>query len=207
MGPSEEIVQAVTNAPRISGEPRVYRGRAWFATVLAVIAIWCIIWGFATLSLDDRWIAFLFMGIPLLITSYYVAWIAFAEAVAKVELRDDGFSLRLPRYRGYVPFWPVRRLDGQWRDVLELRRSTIKGHMLVVPFNYVLHRVVTTRGEAVLFEPLASELMRNSRGTGNNIPVNEVITIFMRRAGLAEADDGERWGGGFWQNLVLGSQR
>jgi hypothetical protein len=126
------------------------------------------------------------------------------EAVARVELKNDGFSLRLPSYRGYFPFWPARRLEGKWPDVTGISHCHVAATMLGVRFDYVAHRFETRSGSIVLLEMLANELSHDSRRSSLNLPVGAIAAEFARNARLAPHDGGRVHGGGLWRNLFLG---
>ena len=126
------------------------------------------------------------------------------EAIARIELRDDGFSLRLPGYRGYFPSWPIQRLEGEWSDVTRLARRRVHAGILGIRFDYIAHRVTTGNGSIVLFEPLPNDFSRNTRGAGLNLPVHEIAAAFSSRTGCPVRDEGEIQGGGLWRNLAYG---
>ena len=179
-----------------------FRGRRWLAAYLWVMALICL--GLAGATVLLGWPGMLFMGLPALFAGYFCLTYGWGEAVARVELRADGFSLRLPDYRGYFPFWPAYRLEGKWPEVTAIRRCHVRAKCLGIRFDYVMHSFETRDGGIMLLEQLPNELSRDSRKSGLNLPAPAIAAEFARRAGLEARDDGEMWGGGLWRNLVSG---
>ncbi len=194
------MTQARTATPE--GQIVRYRGRAWFAALLWLLGLIC--WAEAVGSIFLGWFGMLDLGLVCLIAGHTCFTFGWGEAVACVELRNDGFALRLPRYRGYFPFWPIQRLSGAWTDVVALRRTPVGARILWIRFDYVMHTIITKRGRIMLFEPLANDFFRNTRGTGLNLPAGDIADAFARRSRVAPTDCGQVWGGGLWRNLVFG---
>jgi hypothetical protein len=92
----------------------LYRGRWWAAAMLLLLAPLCFVIGLIPLMLPDAWLAMLLIGLPSLFCAWLCAVNGCGEAIARVEIREDGFSLRLPRYRGYLPRPPAQRLAAAW---------------------------------------------------------------------------------------------
>lgn len=178
----------------------VYRGRRWLALYLWLLGLLCATVGIA--SPAAGWFAVMVMAPITLVSGYVCLLIGWGEAVARVELRPDGFDLRLPRYRGYLPFWPARRLRAGWGEVTALRRRHVRARLLGLPFDYVAHTVETPGGRIMLFEPLPTDLFRNARGTGLNLPVPAIMAEFARRTGLAPSEQSAADGGGLWRTLA-----
>lgn len=183
----------------------IYRGRLWLAIYLWILAPICFGLAIATIVFIG-WVAFLVMGLVLLIVGWYLVLIGLGEAVARVELRPDGFRLRLPRYRGYLPFWPIQCLDAAWSDVTALHRRRVEARLFFARFDYVRDTIATRHGEAVLFEPLPNDFFANTRGTGQHLPVPEILQIFRARTGIVPGDDPSTNGGGLLSNMVFGDQ-
>ena len=181
---------------------QIFRGRIWFAAYLWILAAACLALTVTSLFLD--WFAFLVVGLVALVSAYACLTIGWGEAIARIELRDDGFSLRLPGYRGYFPFWPARYLEGKWPDVTGLARRRVHAGILGIRFDYIAHRVTTGNGSIVLFEPLPNDFSRNTRSAGLNLPVHEIAAVFSSRTGCPLRDEGEIQGGGLWRNLAYG---
>lgn len=179
---------------------RLFRGRRWFAAYLWVLGLLCLVVGCGSVAIG--WFAVVVMGVPALVAGYACLLIGWGEAVARIELRRDGFDLRLPRYRGYLPFWPARRLRAGWGEVTALRRRHVRARLLGLPFDYVAHTVETPGGRIMLFEPLPTDLFRNARGTGLNLPVPAIMAEFARRTGLAPSEQSASDGGGLWRTLT-----
>jgi hypothetical protein len=158
-----------------------YRGRRWFAAYLIVITLALLPLSVMTLFLDTPWLAFLVMGVPCLFSAGFCLATAFGEMVARIELREDGFSIRLPSYRGWLPFWPVQSLDAEWDSVTEIRSHTAHGRMLFVPFEYILHRIETQNGAIVLLEPLPG-FFRNVRGMSFGLPMHDILSFVAAKA-------------------------
>jgi hypothetical protein len=78
--------------------------------------------------------------------------------------------------------------------------------MLMLPYDYVLHRIVTDRGEAVLFEALPG-ISSNTKGASANLPVDEIVRRIKAQTGLTEQDCGTVAGGGLWRNLLAPSPK
>lgn len=178
-----------------------HRGRRWLAVYLAAVALCLVTLAAATPLLDAPLFAFVVVGIPALISAYGCAALAFAEAVARVELRSDGFTLRLPSYRGYFPSWPIQRLEASWAEVTCLSRLTVRARLITLPYDYVLHRIATERGQAILFAALPG-ISRNTTGASANLPVGTIMQRITAQTGLMEQDCGSIWGGGIWHNLL-----
>jgi len=107
----EAQMEKRTNQPaRIA----LYRGRWWAAAMLLLLAPLCFVIGLIPLMLPDAWLAMLLIGLPSLFCAWLCAVNGCGEAIARVEIREDGFSLRLPRYRGYLPRPPAQRLAAAW---------------------------------------------------------------------------------------------
>ena len=178
-----------------------YQGRRWLAVYVGVLAPCLIGVAAGTGMIDDALFAFAVMGVPCLAAAYLCAMLAFGEAVTRIELRSDGISLRLPSLRGYMPFWPVQLLEARWSEVTALRRRTVRARMWGVSYDYVLHRIETKRGAALLFEALP-DLWSNTRGASLNLPVGEIVAAIAGHAGLREQDEGEVRGGGLFRNIL-----
>jgi len=181
---------------------QIFHGRKWLAAYEWVLGLLLV-----AVTVSDfllGWPAVLLMGVPALGAAYACFTFGIGEAVARVELRGDGFALRLPRYRGYLPFLPVQRLDAKWTEVTALRRRYVRARIIGIRFDYIAHRIETRHGAIMLFEPLPNDFFRNTRGTGLNLPARQIAEEFSRRAGRFPHDDGEIWGGGLWRNMVLG---
>lgn len=179
----------------------VYRGRCWFAGYLLVMALLCL--GVALMTFAIGWLAVIIIGLPLVVIAWCCLMLGFAEAVARAELGPEGFSLVLPRWRGYLPGWPIQRLAGRWDEVEDVSRLTVRAGMIGMRFDYARYTIRSARDEAVLLHPLAGTVAY-ARKMSANIPVSRVVDEFVQRTGLAIRSDGEQRGGGFWRNLLFG---
>lgn len=181
---------------------RVLHGRRWLGALLWLFASLCIVLAASTVLLG--WSAVLFIGIPVLIAAFVCLTYGWGEVIALVELCNDGFSLRLPSYRGYFPFWPARRLKGEWTEVTAIRRCHVEAKYFGIRYDYIAHWIVTQRGSILLLEPLPNDLSRDSRKSSFNLPVRMITEEFAQHAELAPHDCGRVHGGGLWRNLFFG---
>lgn len=190
----------------ISSKPvaTIYRGRRWLAIFLFALALLSLIAAAATVMFDDPWFAVLVMGVPLVVSAHLCLTAGWGEIIARVEIDKDGFSLVLPRYRGFIPFWPAQRLDAKWTKVHQLRRRVVRTRLLIMQFDYYSYSIVTESGRATMIKFLPNWLFNTSTGTSQNIPVSEVIMQVVGRTGLALQDEGEVLGGGFFHNIFFG---
>lgn len=164
-----------------------FHGRRWFAACLLVLALALLPLSVATLFMDAPGLAFLLMGIPCLLSAGFCIATAFGETVARIELCEAGFSMRLPSYRGWLPIWPIQSLDTSWDCVTEIRSQTVHGRMFLLPFDYILHRIATGSGAIVLLEPLPG-FFRNVRGMSFGLPMREILNVIAARAMHARHD-------------------
>lgn len=194
-------------SPPIAARRIVYCGRRWSAVTLFIFAPVCAVMAASTAAFDDAWLAMLLVGLPFAFSAYLCAASGWSEAIARVELDDQGLSLVLPSYRGFLPVWPAQRLTATWPEVKDLRELRVRGRILIFDFDYVRLRLVTDRGEAVLIEPVQSGFWGEAKGVRQNIPAGEVVAEIERRTGLARHDDGEVRGGGVIRNLLVGGPK
>lgn len=185
----------------------VYRGRRLLAAYLLLLVPLCLAAAAFTLVLDDPWLAALLMGLPLLFSAYLCLTAGWAEAIAHVEIRKDGFTLVFPSYRGVIPFWPAQHLQAEWSDVGELHRRLVRGILLRSRYDYLAYRILTKRGDARVIEVLPNRLFPAPSKGYHNIPVSEIMSVISRQSGRPIQDDGEIWGGTYWRNLILGAPR
>lgn len=181
---------------------RILHGRRWFGACLWVLALFSVALAVSTAQLD--WLALLFMGVPALIAAYICLTYGWGEIIAKVELRGDGFSLRLPSYRGYFPFWPARRLEGKWSEVTAIRQCHVEARYFGIRYDYIAHRFETRHGKILLVEQLPNDLSRDARKSSFNLPVRAIAAEFARRAGLIPSHLGRVRGGGLFRNVLFG---
>ena len=181
---------------------QLFHGRRWLSVCLLAFAALCLALAVTTAFLG--WFAALVMGLPALFAAYMCLAYGWGEWVARAELKDDRFLLRLPSYRGYFPFWPARRLEGKWSDVTGIGHCLVAATMLGVRFDYIAHRFETRAGSIVLLEMLANELSRDSRKSSLNLPVGAIAAEFARRAELVPTDPGRVRGGGLFRNILFG---
>lgn len=195
------------NSPATAIPNTVYRGRRWVAVWLLLLVPPCLFVAVLTFTLDDAWLAVLLMGAPLTASAYLCAGAGWGEAIAHIELRDDGFSLVLPRYRGFFPAWPAQRLEAAWPEVKQLRRRIVRGNLAIFTFDYIRHVVVTDRGNAVLIEPWQTDFFGNPEGISQSIPAGKIMAEIARHTGLIPQNDSEVRGGGMLRNLLLGGPK
>jgi len=195
-------MQSANAEIEVTDAVRIFHGRRWLGVYLWLFTALCLALTVSTFLLDG--LAILFMGIPTLIAAYICLTYGWGEVIALVELRGDGFSLRLPSYRGYFPFWPARHLDGKWREITAIRRCHVDAKYFGIHYDYIAHRIVTQRGSILLLEPLPNDLSRDSRKSSFNLPVRVITDEFAQRAKLAPHDGGRVHGGGLWRNLFFG---
>jgi len=131
--------------------------------------------------------------------------VGWAEFVSRVDFREDGsFSIRLPRYRGFLPYFGIQRLDGTWKDVRQLRYRRVRSSLVYVGYDYVRHSIVTAQGSIMMLAFERGDLVRNTRSVSQNIPVAEAMGLFRTRTGLSPVEEPEVRGGGLLRNLLLG---
>lgn len=198
-----EPAMAPTSPARSIDSTLICRGRLWLAIMLWVFGAICFALVIATFFLG--WFAVFSIGLSCLFASYVCLTFGYGEAVLRVELRPDGFSIRLPRYRGYYPFWPARRLSGRWQDVTELRRTWVTARMLVTPLTYIAHTIHTKTGGIMVFESLPLGKVENRRVPGRRLDVPHILDEFARRSPVPRTSHGPVNGGGTLRNLLLGT--
>lgn len=185
-----------------TGAAQVFHGRRWLGAYLWVLAVACFILAASTVLLG--WLAVLFMGIPGLIATYICLAYGWGEIIARAELRDDGFSLRLPSYRGYFPFWPARYLEDKWSEITAIRQWHVEAKYFGIRYDHIAHRFQTRAKSILLLEPLPNDLSRDARKSSFNLPVHAIAAEFARRARIAPRDGGRIRGGGLWRNILFG---
>ena len=185
----------------------LYRGRWWAAAMLLLLAPLCFVAGLTPLLLPNVWIGMSLMGLPALFGAWLCAVSGWGEAIARVEIREDGFSLRLPRYRGYLPRSSAQRLAVTWPEVTRIRRTTVRGVAAIFRFDYVAWRIETKRGSAFLIEPLPNVLSASSKGVTFNIPAGEVASLIVQHSGREPEDGDTVRGGGMLRNIFFGGPR
>ncbi len=181
----------------------IYHGRLWLAVPIWVVGALCFTVSVGCFFLG--WFAVVSIGLSCLFAAYTCLTFGWGEAVTRVELRPDGFSVRLPRYRGYFPFWPAQRLSGQWTDVTELRRTWVDSRMLAVPLNYIAHTICTKAGRVMVVEMLPNGRSSNRRSPGPRMDLPKILDELARRSPVPQTDHGPVRGGGTVRNLLFGA--
>lgn len=161
--------------------PIVFRGRRWFAGFLIAMAFALVLLAIGTLFLDQPWFAFIVMGSPALLSAAYCLSDAYGEFSACIELRNDGFFMRMPTYYGWLAKWPRQEMEAHWSDIIHIDSHVVHGRVLLFPFDYVVHRIAT-RSSAILLVEALPGLFRNVRGISFGLPTHEIIAFVKARA-------------------------
>lgn len=161
--------------------PIVLLGRRWFAGFLIAMAFALVLLAIGTLFLDQPWFAFIAMGSPALLSAAYCLSDAYGEFCARIELRNDGFSMRMPSYYGWLAKWPPQEMEAHWSDIIHIDSHVVHGRALLFPFDYVMHRIATRSSAILLIEALPG-LFRNARGITFGLPVREIMAFVKTRA-------------------------
>ncbi|HUZ90299.1 MAG TPA: hypothetical protein VMU78_00115 [Methylocella sp.] len=152
----------------------------------------CLPLGAASPMMPDGRFAFLVIGIPCLVSGWICVLLGWAEFVSRVDIREDGsFSFRLPRYRGYLPFLGLQRLEGSWKDVRRLSRRRVRGSILLIPYRFVRHAIETSHGNIAMLAFERGDLVRNANTASQNISTAEIAALFSTRTGLSPVEEPE----------------
>jgi hypothetical protein len=171
--------------PSTAPLPVVFRGRRWFAGFLIAMAFALMLLAIGTLFLDQPWFAFIVMGSPALLSTAYCLSDAYGEFSARIQLRNDGFSMRMPGYYGWLAKWPRQEMEAHWSDITHIDSHVVHGHMLLFPFDYVVHKIATRNSTILLVEALPGPF-RNARGITFGLPVREIMAFVKARAESAK---------------------
>lgn len=181
-----------------------FRGRLWLAIYLWIMFVALLALTGATFFLG--WAAVPIMGIPCLLIAYICLTMGWGEAVARVDMDDQGISLRLPTYRGFWPFWPTQRLKAAWPEVREIRARSVSGRYFALPLNYVVYRIIAEHGEASFVTPApGGAFMSNPRGSTQNLPVPDIVAAISAHTHHFVRNDGRTKGAGLVRSIFFGA--